>query len=61
MSGGLSSNRRRAKPKRTGKALKGMPAAMKKAHARAKLKNGKFRKGWNASRMMKYAHKIRVK
>lgn len=45
--------------KRAGVALKGMSAAMKKANARAKLKNGKFRKGWNQSKLMSYAHKIR--
>ena len=55
------SKRRSSPPKRKGKALKGMKTAMKKAHSRAKLKNGKFRKGWNQSKMMKYAHKVRVK
>jgi len=33
--------------------------AMKAAHSRAKKKNGEFRKGWDKSRMMSYAHKIR--
>lgn len=45
--------------KRKGTPLKGMSAAMKKANAKAKLKSGKFRKGWDQSRLMSYAHKIR--
>jgi len=32
---------------------------MKKAHAHAHKKNGDFRKGWDRSRMLKYAHKIK--
>ena len=51
----------RVQRKTTGTALKGMSAALKKANKRAKLKNGKFRKGWNQRRLMKYAHKIRGK
>ncbi len=53
------SNRTRSKQKRKGTPLKGMSAAMKKANARAKLKSGKFRKGWDQAKLMKYAHKIR--
>ena len=33
--------------------------AMKKAYKRSHTKSGKFRKGWNQSRMLKYAHKIK--
>tara|TARA_Y100001973_G_C5186116_1_gene327940 strand:- start:558 stop:806 length:249 start_codon:yes stop_codon:yes gene_type:complete len=47
--------------KKAGKALRGMKGAMKKAHARAKKKDGSFRKGWDQARLMKYAHKIRGK
>lgn len=42
-----------------GRAVKGMKSALKEAHARAKKKNGEYRKGWDQSRMMSYAHKIR--
>ncbi len=51
----------RAQRRASGKALRGMSAAMKKANKRAKKKDGSFRKGWNKSKMMKYAHKIRGK
>lgn len=51
----------RIQRKASGTALKGMSAALKKANKRAKLKNGKFRKGWNQRKLMKYAHKIRKK
>ena len=33
--------------------------ALKKANARAKKKNGSYKKGWNASKTMKYAHKLK--
>lgn len=46
---------------RKGKAPSGMSKALRTANKKAKLKSGKFRKGWNQSRMMKYAHKIRRK
>jgi len=32
---------------------------MKKAYKKSHTKSGKFRKGWNQSRMLKYAHKIK--
>lgn len=38
-----------------------MSKAMRMANERAKKKNGDFRKGWNRSKMMKYAHKLRAK
>lgn len=38
-----------------------MSKALRMANDRAKKKNGDFRKGWNRSRMMKYAHKLRAK
>jgi len=47
------------KPKRKGKKNPRLSRAMKKAYKKAHLKNGKFRKGWNRSRMLKYAHKIK--
>lgn len=52
---------RAVKRARKGKAPSGMSKALKIANRKAKLKNGKWRKGWNQSRMMKYAHKIRGK
>ena len=33
--------------------------AMKKAYKHSHKKNGDFRKGWNRSKMLKYAHKIK--
>lgn len=50
-----------AKKVRRGKAPSGMSRALKRANSRAKKKDGSFRKGWNRSKMMKYAHKIRRK
>ncbi len=44
---------------RKGKAPSGMSKALKIANEKAKLKSGKFRKGWDQSRLMSYAHKIR--
>ncbi len=48
-----------SKPKRKGKKNPALSRAMKKAYKKAHLKNGKFRKGWNRSKMLKYAHKIK--
>jgi hypothetical protein len=45
--------------KRTGVALKGMKSALKKANAKARKKNGSFKKGWTQARVMKEAHRIR--
>ena len=47
------------KPKRKGTPLRGMAAALKKANAKARKKNGDFKKGWNQARVMKEAHRIR--
>lgn len=38
-----------------------MSKAMRQANARAKKKNGDFRKGWDRSRLMSYAHSLRRK
>lgn len=53
------SNRTRAKPKRKGTPLKGMASALKKANAKARKKNGRFKKGWTQARVMKEAHRLR--
>ena len=45
--------------RKAGKALKGMKSALKKANAKARLKDGSFRKGWDQARVMSTAHKIR--
>ncbi len=45
--------------RRTGKAVKGMAAALRKANSMARKKNGDFKKGWNQARVMKTAHRIR--
>jgi len=49
------------KAKRTRKKTKTdrtMSSCLKQANVRGKLKNGKFRKGWDQSRIMTYAHKL---
>ena len=38
-----------------------MSAAMKQARAAATKKNGDWRKGWDNSKMMKHAHKLKKK
>jgi len=45
--------------KRTRKKDPKMKAAMKKAHKAAKRKDGTFRKGWDQSKLMKHAHKLK--
>ena len=45
--------------KRKGKKNPALSRAMKKAYSHAHKKNGDFRKGWDRSRMLKYAHKIK--
>jgi len=57
--GSRLSNRR--SKKRKGKAPSGMSRAMKRASDKARKKDGSFRKGWDQSRLMSYAHKIRRK
>ena len=47
--------------KRTGKAVKGMAAALRKANKMARKKNGSFKKGYDQARVMRMAHKIRRK
>ena len=48
----LKRTRRKTQTDRT------MSSCLKMANARGKLKNGKFRKGWDQSRIMTYAHKL---
>lgn len=60
------SSRRAATPSSPPKRNKGrkdpkMARAMKKAHQKAKKKDGTFRKGWDRSRMMSHAHKLKKK
>ena len=55
----LSARKRRSSPRRKGKALPGMKTALRKANKMARKKNGDFKKGWNQSRVMKTAHRIR--
>jgi len=52
---------RETKPvrRKAGKAMKGMAAALKKANAKARKKDGSFKKGWTQARIMKDAHRIR--
>ncbi len=45
--------------KRKGTPLKGMAAALKKANAMGRKKNGSFKKGWSQAKVMKKAHQLR--
>ena len=45
--------------RKTGKAVKGMAAALRKANKLARKKNGSFKKGYDQARVMRMAHKIR--
>jgi len=55
-----TTSRRAYEPKkRQGKKNPALSRAMKKAYTRSHTKSGRFRKGWNQSRMLKYAHKIK--
>ena len=45
--------------RKAGKAARGMAAALKKANAKARKKNGSFKKGWTQARVMSEAHRIR--
>lgn len=45
--------------KRKGTPLKGMAAALKKANAMARKKDGSFKKGWSQAKVMSKAHKLR--
>ena len=47
--------------RKAGKAAKGMASALKKANAKARKKDGSFRKGYDQARVMRMAHKIRRK
>lgn len=38
-----------------------MARAMKKAHAKAKKKDGSFRAGWDQGKLMAHAHKLKRK
>ena len=49
------------KKKRTRKKDPKLSRAMKKAYAKSHTKSGKFKKGWDRSRMLKEAHKLRRK
>ena len=45
--------------RKAGKAVKGMASALKKANAKARKKNGSFKKGYDQARVMRMAHQIR--
>lgn len=45
--------------RKAGKAVKGMASALKKANAKARKKDGSFKKGYDQARVMKEAHRIR--
>jgi len=45
--------------RRAGKAMKGMASALKKANAKARKKDGSFKKNWTQARVMKEAHRLR--
>ena len=54
-----SSKETRPARRKAGKAVKGMASALKKANAKARKKNGSFKKGWTQARVMKEAHRLR--
>ena len=54
-----TSGRRTRTSTRIRKKNPALSRAMKKAYKKSHTKSGKFRKGWNQSRMLKYAHKIK--
>jgi hypothetical protein len=60
-----SSKRRPASPtkkvKKSRKKDPKMARAMKKAHAKAKKKDGSFRSGWDQGKLMAHAHKLKRK
>jgi hypothetical protein len=53
--------KRETKPvrRKAGKAAKGMAKALKQANAKARKKNGSFKKGYDQARVMRMAHQIR--
>tara|TARA_Y100001963_G_scaffold13460_1_gene16812 strand:- start:368 stop:637 length:270 start_codon:yes stop_codon:yes gene_type:complete len=52
---------RETKPvrKKARKAVRGMSEALKKANAKARKKNGDFKKGYDQAKVMRMAHQIR--
>lgn len=52
---------RETKPvrRKAGRAAKGMAKALKQANAKARKKNGSFKKGYDQARVMRMAHQIR--
>lgn len=57
--GARLADRKRSKRSRRGRTAPGMRAALKEANRRARKKDGSFRKGYDQSRVMRMAHKIR--
>ena len=59
---GRAAKKTAVKAKRAvGKTAKGMKDALKKANAKARKKDGSFRKGYDQARVMREAHKLRRK
>jgi len=61
LEGARKAKKIRVSRKKSGKAAKGMARALKKANAKARKKDGSFRKGYDQARVMREAHKIRRK
>lgn len=55
--GASISQRQKTPPKR--KRNPKLSRALKQANARSKKKNGSYKKGWNRSKTMKLAHKLK--
>jgi len=53
--------KRETRPARKGakRAMKGMAKALRQANAKARKKNGSFKKGYDQARVMRMAHQIR--
>jgi len=56
----VSSKKKRRSRKKSSSDKK-MSKALKEATAKAKKKNGDFKKGWDQSKLMTYAHKLKKK
>ena len=53
------SDRRRKKPRRTGKKDPKMARALRKANSMGRKKSGGFKKGWSQGKIMSKAHQLR--
>ena len=55
------STRKKRRSRKKSSSDKKMSRALKEATSKAKKKNGDFKKGWDQSKLMTYAHKLKKK